>query len=140
MDTVTHALLGVAVGASAGALAPQGTESLAVVGVCAAIAVLPDSPLFLYRKRQKVPPKAYVISHSLWPVILIWFLWEPIYAIAYLSHILIDIPTHNAAWAARLFYPFEWRFQCFSEWEWGNRSWWVGLFFTILIGAIWTMV
>lgn len=140
MDTATHALLGGVIGASAGVLAPQGTEPLVVVAACALVATLPDSPLIAYRTRVPHPPRSYLWAHSIWPVIAIWFCVGPIYGAAYLSHILIDIPTHGPAWSARLFYPIRWHFACFEEWEWGNASWRNGLVITILLGFLWTFL
>jgi hypothetical protein len=40
-----------------------------------------------------------------------------ILSLAYLSHILIDIPAHQGIWATRIFYPF-------SDFHFEGRNWW----------------
>lgn len=38
-------------------------------------------------------------------------------SLAYLSHILVDIPVHRGIWATRVFYPF-------SDFHIEGRNWW----------------
>lgn len=115
----------------------------AVVGACtgnvfgrpfvgAMVAVLPD--LVLGVKRRKFPNKAYKITHS-WIGLLVCAFAPGYIFWPYLSHILLDIPTHGKDWAPRLFYPSSICIPA-SEWEFFNISWWIGL----ILAFLWVVV
>ncbi len=66
---------------------------------------------------------SYRIAHSLftWALtsLLLYLFFPRIWlacSLAYFSHILIDIPTHDGAFAQRLFYPF-------SDWHIQGKYW-----------------
>lgn len=131
MDVVTHALAGAATGAAFGR---------PLLGAVAA--VVPDSALWL-RPRLARPPALYMAAHGLLAPMFVAAITLPFFGpigsacifFAWLSHIILDIPTHGEDWSPRLFWP-DTRpvFIGFEEWEWGNRSWRRGL----LIAAIWS--
>lgn len=114
MDGLTHLIMAAAVT----------TDPLAIV-----FAVLPDAPLAnaeLKRARLPAPPTAYLWTHSFWPVIALAFFW-PDAAFCWWSHIVLDIMTHDRVFAPRLLYPLPWRMRApFGEWEYFNRSWFLG--------------
>ena len=130
MDIFSHALAGAATGATFGR---------PLLG--ATFAVLPD--LVLGIKRVDKPSKVYILTHSLLFVGVVWLILY-LYigqveaccsALALISHIALDIPTHGSAWAPRLFYPFSdhpFSMSCEGEeWEWFNHVWLDGFFLTI---------
>lgn len=134
MDIITHALAGAATGAAFGR---------PLLG--AVVAVVPDSALWL-RPRQPRPPAAYRAAHGLLAPCLAgsaaMMLFGPAISalvfFAWLSHIVLDIPTHGADWSPRLFWPDERPvFTKFQEWEWFNRSWWLGLALTAIWSITW---
>lgn len=134
MDIITHALAGAATGAAFGR---------PLLG--AVVAVVPDSALWL-RPRQARPPAAYRAAHGLLAPCLAgsvaMMLFGPAISalvfFAWLSHIVLDIPTHGADWSPRLFWPDERPvFTKFQEWEWFNRSWWLGLALTAIWSITW---
>lgn len=72
----------------------------------------------------KVNEHMYRIFHSLLiliPVTLLAFIYYReiwyVIAIAYFSHIVIDIPSHRGVWATRIFYPF-------SDFHIDGKNWW----------------
>lgn len=137
MDIVTHALAGAATGAAFGR---------PLLG--AAVAVVPDSALWL-RPRLPRPPALYRAAHAaLAPIvisILCLFAFGQEIAIvvfwSWVSHIVLDIPTHGPEWSPRLLWPNERiLFTRFEEWEWFNESWWQGLALAFIWSAIWFLV
>ncbi len=126
MDLVGHALAGGAVGLYYGH---------PVLG--ALVAVLPDLPLF--RARLATPPTSYDILHSLWPLPLLmllpqWILW------AWVSHLLLDLPSHGKIWAPPLLWPKQTRFSVFGiEWELFNRAWIIGVVVTVSWSSTWIL-
>ncbi len=135
MDIVTHALTGAATGAAFGR---------PLLG--AVVAVVPDSALWL-RPRLARPPALYRAAHTLlaaWSAgIITLLLTADNGAIAgcvlwaWLSHIVLDFFTHAGEWAVRPFYGMSnWHPKIFQEWEWLNRSWWLGL----TIAIIWSTI
>lgn len=137
MDVITHAIAGAATGAAFGR---------PLLG--AVVAVVPDSALWL-RPRLACPPAAYRAAHGLLAPCLAgsvaMMLFGPAIAalvfFAWLSHIVLDIPTHGEEWSPRLFWP-DGRsvFIGFEEWEWFNRSWWRGLAIAIIWSSIWLSI
>jgi len=134
MDIITHAVAGAATGAAFGR---------PLLG--AAVAVVPDSALWL-RYRLARPPAAYSAAHGLLAPCLAgsvaMMLFGPAISalvfFAWLSHIVLDIPTHGEEWSPRLFWPDNRPvFIGFQEWEWFNRSWWRGLALAAIWSAIW---
>lgn len=142
MDIFTHAMVGAATGLPFG---------YPVAGAVAA--VVPDVALW-GRKRVQVPPTLYQWGHALITplaaLLIIIACGHPILAnvvyYAWMSHIILDIPTHGQVWAPRLFLPFDKNptFTCFQEWEWFNHTWWAGfrvsLLWSILCVLMWFFV
>lgn len=134
MDVFSHAVAGAAVGAAFGR---------PVLG--AVCGVLPDLALAT-RKRLTLPPTAYNATHSALFVAGVGLLGAlalgtVVPLLAVLSHILLDLPTHGRQWAPPLLYPFsERRYSMGTEWEWFNRSWWLGLGLTLLWSLAWLSV
>lgn len=134
MDLISHAVAGAATGAAFGR---------PVLGAC--VAVTPD--LVLGIKRRAVPNTAYDITHC--PAfacsigLAIFAITNSIGIAAcvtacLVSHIALDLQTHCSRWAPKLLFPFaQHRHSCGDEWEWFNRSWWIGLITTILWSATW---
>ena len=133
MDVVSHALAGAASGAVFGH---------PIIG--AIVAVLPNSVLGL--QRRKAPPVAYRYSHSVLTALCVpaALALLPLQhtiplavALAWLSHIALDVPTHGELWAPRLMYPFsQFKLGNFIEWEFGSRTWYFGSFLTLVWIAI----
>jgi len=92
-------------------------------------AVLPDVPAV---RRLKRPSVAYRITHSYWPVLML----APFYpdlSLGWATHIALDIPTHGETFAPRLLYPLsDWHIPGVGEWEFFNRTYWLGIAVTIL--------
>lgn len=129
MDIITHAVAGAAIGAVLGH---------PVVGAMAA--VVPDSALWL-APRPALPPALYRAAHGGLAPLFVSAICLPIFGpqiaivvlLAWISHIILDIPTHGPDWSPRLFWPDERVvFDKFEEWEWFNHSWWFGFFITIV--------
>lgn len=118
---MTHAV----VGAVAGSLVNQ-----PFVGALAG--VLPDAVLGV--KRRIHPNIAYKLTHSVLICLacsLTLIEYTP-YGVAvllgWLSHILLDIPTHGKQWAPMPIYPIStFAFRYFNEWEWLDETWFKGL-------------
>lgn len=134
MDVFTHALAGAATGAAFGR---------PLLG--AVVAVLPDSALWLGPRRAS-PPAMYRAAHGLLVpfmlglIVLMFF--GPMAAgcvfFAWLSHIVLDVPTHGHEWSPRLFWPQNRPvFSHLDEWEWFNNSWWRGFFLAVIWSFIW---
>lgn len=134
MDVFTHALAGAATGAAFGR---------PLLG--AVVAVLPDSALWLGPRRAS-PPALYRAAHGLLApfmlaTITMAFFGPAVSAcvfFAWLSHFVLDVPTHGEEWAPRPFWPDERPlFTHFEEWEWFNASWWRGLKIAIIWSIAW---
>lgn len=132
MDIITHAVVGAITGATMGH---------PIIGAVAA--VVPDSALWLGRRPAR-PPALYSAAHGLLAPCLFaaitMALFGPLISavvfFSWLSHIVLDIPTHEGEWSPRLFWP-DTRpvFAGYEEWEWFNEAWWFGL----LIAGIWSI-
>lgn len=132
MDIVSHAVAGAAVGHAFGQ---------PLLG--AAFGILPDIVLGI--RRRAAPTAAYNLTHSL-PFTagagaLCALLWAtPVPALALLSHLLLDVPTHGKQWAPTLFYPFSSeRFGFGEEWEFFSPCWWMGLLITFVWSVAWIL-
>lgn len=134
MDIITHAITGAATGALFGR---------PIVG--AAAAVWPD--LVLGFRRKYAPTEYYDIAHAVIPMSCL--MYGPIVSftldwklgvcmmVCYWTHIILDVLTHGDDWAPKLFAPFSQKRCSFGDdWEWFNRSWWVGL----TVAIIWTAI
>lgn len=129
MDIFFHALAGAAAGSVFGH---------PFVG--AITAVCPDVVLGLQRRNS--PSVAYRYTHSILTALCVAagvaLLPLPVtvalaVAVAWVSHLVLDIPTHGAVWAPRLFYPFtQFYFKGFTEWEFRNRAWYNGAILTLI--------
>jgi hypothetical protein len=129
MDVFTHALVGAVTGS---------TWGHPVLG--AVVAVLPDLPIW-YGKRRATPPAAYKALHSYTLALAFGLLTYLLVGVAagatvfacWLSHLALDIPTHGPTWAPRLVWPSDWHLPCKEEqeWEWLNRSWWIGFCYSL---------
>lgn len=137
MDIVTHAIVGAITGANWGR---------PILG--AAVAIAPDFVLGL--KRHALPPLSYSMTHS--PLLMSLALFVATGALThdprltacviacYLSHIALDLQTHGDDWAPRLFFPFSiHRTSLGGDWEFFNRSWWLGLSTAVLWSSIWLL-
>lgn len=131
MDIFTHALVGAVTG---GAL---GHPLLGAV-----VAVLPDLPLWVQR-RPASPPAAYLALHSGLAAVLlavacalctyggfISVTFAVTVVACWLSHIVLDVPTHGNEWQPRLLWPNK-KYLLFpdtiEEWEFFNLTWLIGL-------------
>lgn len=137
MDILSHAIAGAASGHVFGH---------EIYG--ALFAVLPDAVLGL--RRKVCPTQLYKLTHSLasFPGVLVCLFAAGVpptivhaVSLAWLSHIVLDIPTHGKLWAPRVLYPFtDARLGCFAEWEFFSPSWHRGLIFTILWSVVCFMI
>lgn len=137
MDIITHAIAGAATG---------GAFGRPLLG--AVVAVLPDSALWL-RPRLALPPLLYRAAHGLLAPFVLAALTMMFFGpavsnvvfFAWLSHIVLDVPTHGPEWAPRLFWPDERPvFTQFEEWEWFNPSWYLGFRITLIWIGLWTLI
>jgi hypothetical protein len=123
MDVFSHAIAGASVGSVFGN-----------PWLGAFISITPDLVLGPYRK--SAPPQLYNMTHSVLMTsavgLSIWIVFAtPVVLLALYSHLILDIPTHGKEWAPTLFYPLsEKRYGCGEEWEWFNKSWFIGLAIT----------
>lgn len=131
MDILSHMVAGAASGAVFGH---------PVVG--AVIGALPDVVLGI--KRKAAPNTPYRATHSLLVLLLVLTLLAALpfnllaaIALAWLSHIVLDVPTHGQLWAPRVLFPlYDVRIGNFQEWEFFTRTWYNGLCLTVAWSAI----
>lgn len=147
MDSLFHAL----VGAFIGECAPKSIKNRRMKGALAAMA--PDlmnipSYLFLGIKTNSTlwypQPDAFYanpwitehwtwmmwnLSHSFvfWGLIIMPLLWRsnwtPLFGIAYLSHLLLDLPSHSGIWSVQPFWPYNWLMGgWFDAWAWNLKE------------------
>jgi len=121
MDIFTHAVVGAVAGLQV---------NHPIVGAIAG--VMPDVVLGVNRKLA--PNIAYKLTHSLLicavcSLLLIAYTPYGVAVLAgWLSHIILDIPTHGKQWAPMPLYPFSnFAFRYFNEWEWLDATWFKGL-------------
>lgn len=115
MDILTHAIVGAAVGLKLGS--PLS---------CVIASIAPDIVLGI--KRKFTPTMPYKFLHSVFPVCALYLFGFKAEAIAWATHIILDIPTHGTLWSPKLFFPFSDKgFTGFQEWEFFNTSWKKGL-------------
>lgn len=143
MDALTHAVVGGATGYALG-----GNWFFAAVG--ATVALLPDAPIWVGKRRAE-PPLAYTALHSGIAAVMVvavglykWLYQDYLLelfltiALAWVSHIVLDLPTHCAKWQPKLLYPFSNRilFPKAKEWEWFDDTWFLGAY----IAFYWVMI
>lgn len=140
MDTISHALIG-------GIISLPQKIRKSVLRIIF-FSVLPDLPLipfyiflgYINKRAFLIPHNSdwigatklypilnsfYEISHSLFFLLLIilplviYFKLPKMAFFAYLIHIAVDLPTHTGEWAIKLFYPFNYSFNGFTNsWAW----------------------
>jgi len=168
MDILSHFLTGVAIGAAVASEPKQLIATGVAATLPDLINGLPSQTFLLWKKRREIVkeglfkalkigtvarwrevPKSlnyiYQSFHSAWLTLIIstllWFFVEPIYSLAYASHLLIDVFTHQAVagveavTAVRPFWPFSnW------QWPWSIAWWqylkWLWLFYLVIILVI----
>ncbi|HQK63545.1 MAG TPA: hypothetical protein PLF16_00140 [Candidatus Staskawiczbacteria bacterium] len=141
MDIVSHALIGWIICLLAGAHVPQAFWII-LFSVIADIVLIPayiilgkNNKRFLWIAKngdwhglaEKHPflATAYDITHSLffavviiYPAVIVFGLPKLAFA-AYLSHLAVDIFSHKKEWAIKIFYPFKFKINGFSDvWAW----------------------
>jgi membrane-bound metal-dependent hydrolase YbcI (DUF457 family) len=141
MDIVSHALIGWIICLLAGIYDWQAFWII-LFSVIADIVLIPayivlgkENKRFLWiakngdwRESQQKHPvlaKAYDTTHSLffaviviYPAVIIFNLPKLAFA-AYLSHLAVDIFSHKKEWAIKIFYPFKFKINGFSDaWAW----------------------
>ena len=162
MDFLSHAL----VGATIGELSPKSINRRQLKG--AGMAILPDlANLFTYiylgiKTKRPIPIAGasdfqnnpwivnhwtflpWEISHSFlfWGLLimplLIWYRQPKMLGIAYLSHLLLDLPSHTGVWSTVPFYPFNFRVEgWFDAWAWPIEN---ILFAAIIPFLIWQII
>lgn len=71
----------------------------------------------------EVPHSLFFLAFVIAPLVL-WFKWPKIAIVSYLSHILLDLPTHTGEWAERPFYPINITVTGFTDaWAWPLSYW-----------------
>lgn len=130
MDIVTHAITGAATGLAFGHPA-----------LGAIVAVLPDTVLGV--TRRSAPNTAYNVTHAPFPMCIALAVGFAPFGLAgcaiaaYISHIVLDLPTHGGRWAPKLFAPFSYRrISIGDDWEYYNGPWWVGAIIATLWSAL----
>lgn len=139
MDTVSHVFVGASIGELSG---HRNRRRIALTGLFAA---LPDLPCFLVgypiagylADRDWLIPQdadwdglreAYPFVAVLWelphsflflmcvivPLVRFWRL-PAACAVAYASHLVLDIPTHTGEWAVAPIWPIPWRIEGFTD-------------------------
>lgn len=129
MDIISHALAGAATGTAFGR---PFTGAL--------LAVIPDLPIMGPRRQE--PPLLYEVCHSLWFVVLASCIGalsgNGLLVLCCIgSHLVLDIPTHGPKWAPKLLWPNRVIYYTCEEWEFFNRSWFVGASITLLWCFLW---
>ncbi len=143
MDFLSHAL----VGALIGEVSPKRIKHRQLKGALAAMS--PDIANFFaypylgvkvgntipYAHPEDFYANPWIIDHWTWipweitHSLLFWglivmplLLWSKkplLFGVAYLSHILLDMPSHSGIWSTVPLYPFEYRFDgWFDAWAW----------------------
>lgn len=161
MDLLFHAVVGAAIGECA----PKRIQHRQLKGVAGAL--LPDlanlpSYLYLGMKTNSTlwypTPEAFynnewIVNHPTWAVwylshsLLFWAIvvvplfryakWEHLLSIAYLSHLLLDLPSHTGIWGMAPFWPHPMLVDgWFDAWAWGP-----GTIFTyaLIPAALWAL-
>ena len=159
MDFVSHYLIGNIIAATRKNITRKQIITVSFFGL------LPDVtqiPLYLYvgylnhrpywvpgnhdwagfRDIHPIASALWDIPHSLFFLIFIWIIVKSLKLhylciLSYLSHILIDIPTHTGEWAVKFLYPFQIMISGFTDaWAWNFYLYpivWAILIFSILI-------
>jgi membrane-bound metal-dependent hydrolase YbcI (DUF457 family) len=155
MDIISHGLIGMLIGQTDG---EANTNKILQVGFAALLPDLFQIPYYLvlghanHRPywlpensdwtgfRGKLPwlDLVWDVPHSIFFLILIilpltlYFELGILFFLGYLSHILVDIPTHTGEWNVRYLYPMNITFNGYTDaWTWSFNS--MLLSWTILI-------
>jgi membrane-bound metal-dependent hydrolase YbcI (DUF457 family) len=84
----------------------------------------------------EIPHSLFFLAFVIVPLVL-WLDWPKIAIVSYLSHILLDLPTHTGEWAERPFYPFGITVQGFTDaWAWPLSYWLVSWVVLLLIAYL----
>ncbi len=147
MDSLFHAL----VGAMIGEIAPKSIKRRRLKGALAAMSPdLMNIPSYLYLgiKTNSTlwypQPDAFYqnpwitehwtwlcwnMSHSFlfWGLIIMPLVirskWTPLFGIAYLSHLILDLPSHSGIWSVQPIWPYGWLAEgWFDAWAWNLRQ------------------
>lgn len=85
----------------------------------------PNSDWIGVRETHPVWSVLWEVPHSalFWVLVVVplvlWLRLPRVAVLAYLSHILLDLPTHTGEWAIKPFYPFDYMFEGFTDaWAW----------------------
>ena len=159
MDFVSHYLIGNIIAVTRKKITRKKIITIAFFGL------LPDIiqiPLYLYvgflnnkafcfpntcdwvgfRDNHPIISASMDIPHSLFFLFFIWlivkyFKLPYLCLLAYLSHILIDIPSHTGEWAVKFLYPFPFMVNGYADvWAWNLYLYpivWMVLVFIIVI-------
>jgi len=163
MDILYHALTGIAISKSMGgsdpALAAVAAILPDIVGATPfyyykfrqALASPPTAfprllftPLTSNKFSNAIDAASYRITHSLFAAlgvaILAYFVYPNswiIISLSYLSHILIDIPTHEGDFATRICYPWDMHTRLGKNW---STNWQVSLAFWLYLGSVYLVI
>ncbi len=157
MDLISHVLVGKAFQESSRVRAWK--DKLVIIS----FAVMPDLPLlivYLLVGREKgrafwIPHnsdwsgvrEAHPIWSAMWEVphsviflllivtpLVLWLKWPRMAIASYLSHIVLDLPTHAGEWSVKPFYPFPFVVRGFTNaWAWPFAYMLVSWIFWMLI-------
>jgi hypothetical protein len=71
----------------------------------------------------EIPHSFFFLGLIVVPLVL-WLRWPRIAIASYISHILLDLPTHTGEWVERPFYPFGMTVKGFTDaWAWPFSYW-----------------
>jgi hypothetical protein len=84
----------------------------------------------------EIPHSLFFLALIVVPLVL-WLRWPKIAIGSYLSHILLDLPTHTGEWAERPFYPLGITVKGFTDaWAWRFSYWVVSWVFLLTLAYI----
>ncbi len=147
MDSLFHAL----VGAFIGECAPKSIKNRRLKGALASMSPdLLNIPCYLYLgfksnstlwypKPEAFYENPWILDHWTWAgwnlthSLLFWGIivmplirrakWTPLFGAAYLSHLLLDLPSHSGIWSVQPLWPFNWLLQgWFDAWAWNLQE------------------
>jgi len=84
----------------------------------------------------EVPHSLLFLAMVIVPLVL-WLKWTKLAIASYLSHILLDLPTHTGEWAVRALYPFNWTVQGFTDaWAWPLKYMAISWFVLVIVAYL----